>query len=172
MPKPPFSASESVSFSVESLSKTLSLASGPQSLDSVSFSIPALLTNANVFAASLRAYGAQEAFIEESMNRINRYTRAARTFYNLNRWVCIRIDAMGGLFSSGLAAYLLYYRSHGAANTGFSLNMAGKERFFVSWCSDINQFLVGFSGMILWWIRMLNDFEVQGNRYCLFIVHH
>ncbi|RXW23865.1 hypothetical protein EST38_g2012 [Candolleomyces aberdarensis] len=95
---------------------------------------------------SLRAYGAQEAFIEESMNRINRYTRASRSFYNLNRWVCIRIDAMGGLFASGLAAYLLYSHTHGAANTGFSLNMA-----------------VGFSGMILWWIRVLNDFEVQGN---------
>ena len=91
--------------------------------------IPASFAKAYVFAASLRAYGAQEAFIEESMNRINRYTRASRSFYNLNRWVCIRIDAMGGLFASGLAAYLLYSQSHGAANTGFSLNMAGESKF-------------------------------------------
>ncbi|KAF8898485.1 hypothetical protein BD779DRAFT_1607278 [Infundibulicybe gibba] len=94
---------------------------------------------------SIRAYGAQASFIEESLNRINRYTRAARTFYNLNRWICVRIDAMGGLFSAALAGYLVYFQSHSASNTGFSLNMA-----------------VGFSGMILWWVRVLNDFEVQG----------
>ena len=74
---------------------------------------------------SLRAYGAQEAFIEESMKRIDRYTRAASTFYNLTRWVCVRVDAMGGLFAAGLATYLVYFKSHGASNTGFSLNMAG-----------------------------------------------
>ena len=35
-----------------------------------------------------------------------------------------------------------------AANVGFSLNMA-----------------VGFSSMIMWWVRCLNEFEVSGNRY-------
>ncbi|KAF9458727.1 P-loop containing nucleoside triphosphate hydrolase protein [Collybia nuda] len=95
---------------------------------------------------SIRAYGSQKSFKDESLNRINRYTRAARTFYNLNRWICIRIDAMGGLFAAALAAYLVYFRGQTASNTGFSLNMA-----------------VGFSGMILWWVRVLNDFEVQGN---------
>ncbi|TEB39057.1 P-loop containing nucleoside triphosphate hydrolase protein [Coprinellus micaceus] len=95
---------------------------------------------------SLRAYGAQEAFTKESMKRIDRYTRAASTFYNLTRWVCVRVDAMGGLFAAGLAAYLVYFKSHGASNTGFPLNMA-----------------VGFSGMILWWIQRLNELEVHGN---------
>ncbi|KAF9015463.1 ATP-binding cassette transporter [Cyathus striatus] len=95
---------------------------------------------------SIRAYGAQQQFIKESLNRIDRYTRAARTFYNLNRWICIRIDAMGGLFAASLAIYLVYFQNHTASNTGFSLNMA-----------------IGFSGMILWWVRVLNDFEVQGN---------
>lgn len=57
--------------------------------------------------------------------RIDRYTRAARTFYNLNRWICIRIDALGGLFAAALASYLVYFQGHSAANTGFSLNMAG-----------------------------------------------
>ncbi|KAG6891081.1 hypothetical protein C0995_014171 [Termitomyces sp. Mi166 len=95
---------------------------------------------------SIRAYGAQKAFQEESLQRINRYTRAARTFYNLNRWICVRIDAIGGLFAASLAAYLVYFQDQKASNTGFSINMA-----------------VGFSGMILWWVRVLNDFEVQGN---------
>jgi hypothetical protein len=38
----------------------------------------------------------------------------------------MRIDALGGLFSAGLAAYLVYANgSATAANTGFSLNQAG-----------------------------------------------
>ncbi|KAK0458994.1 uncharacterized protein EV420DRAFT_1541764 [Desarmillaria tabescens] len=94
---------------------------------------------------SIRAYGAQNAFIQESMSRIDRYTRTARTFYNLNRWIDIRIDALGGLFSACLAAYLVYFQDTEAFNIGFSLNMA-----------------IGVSGMILWWVRCVNQFEVQG----------
>lgn len=41
------------------------------------------------------------------------------------RWICIRIDAAGAIFSTGLAAYLVYGSSFDASNTGFSLNMAG-----------------------------------------------
>ncbi|KAG2123601.1 hypothetical protein DEU56DRAFT_829341 [Suillus clintonianus] len=95
---------------------------------------------------SIRAYGAEEAFKQESLNRIDRYTKSARMFYNLNRWVCVRIDVIGGGFSAGLAAYLVYGRGvHEASNIGFSLNMA-----------------VGFSSMILWWVRILNEVEVSG----------
>ncbi|KAI0774725.1 multidrug resistance-associated ABC transporter [Trametes elegans] len=95
---------------------------------------------------SIRAYGAQDQFRKESFRRIDRYVRAGRTFYNLNRWVSIRIEALGALFAACLAAYLVYGSHARAANTGFSLNMA-----------------VGFSGLILWWIRILNEFEVNGN---------
>ncbi|KAG5650067.1 hypothetical protein H0H81_000902 [Sphagnurus paluster] len=95
---------------------------------------------------SIRAYGAQEAFQIESLNRIDRYTRAARTFYNLNRWIGIRIDIISGLFTASLATYLVYFQNQKASNTGFALNMA-----------------VGFSGMILLWVRVLNDFEVSSN---------
>ncbi|KZP16764.1 P-loop containing nucleoside triphosphate hydrolase protein [Athelia psychrophila] len=97
---------------------------------------------------SIRAYGAQSAFKGESLVRIDKYTRAARTFYNLNRWVCVRIDTIGALFTASLATYLVYGRSEmpDASSTGFSLNMA-----------------VIFSSLILWWVRLLNNFEVQGN---------
>jgi hypothetical protein len=37
--------------------------------------------------ASIRAYGAQVAFREESYKRIDKYTRAGRSFYNTNRQV-------------------------------------------------------------------------------------
>lgn len=94
-------------------------------------------------------------FKQESLDRIDKFSRPARTFYNLNRWISIRIDAIGALFSSGLAAYLVYgtgaiHRPGYAASIGFSLNMA-----------------VGFSSMILWWVRILNEFEVSGNRWVI-----
>ena len=111
--------------------------------------------NADSPTVSIRAYSAQDLFKKESLDRIDKFSRPARTFYNLNRWISVRIDAIGALFSSGLAAYLVYgtgalhHRRPGyAAAIGFSLNMA-----------------VGFSSMILWWVRILNEFEVSGNRW-------
>ncbi|KAG8882432.1 hypothetical protein FRB97_008247, partial [Tulasnella sp. 331] len=95
---------------------------------------------------SIRAYGAEEAFKSESRKRIDEYTRPARAFLDLNRWVCIRVNALAGIFASALAAYLVYWRDIGASNAGFSLSMA-----------------LGFTGMLLFWIRMLNRFEVEGN---------
>ncbi|KAL5534538.1 hypothetical protein ACEPAG_1001 [Sanghuangporus baumii] len=96
---------------------------------------------------SIRAFGAQDKVKTESLSRIDRYVRSGRTFYNLNRWVCIRIDTLGAVFAAGLAGYLVYGHQMGSAsNTGFSLNMA-----------------VAFSSMILWWVRILNQFEVSGN---------
>ncbi|EMD41587.1 hypothetical protein CERSUDRAFT_79219 [Gelatoporia subvermispora B] len=95
---------------------------------------------------SIRAYGAQEVFRKESMKRIDRFTRATVPFWNLNRWVCIRLDALGGLFASSLAVYLVYFTNIRASNVGFSLNMA-----------------VSFAQMILWWIHIMNELELSGN---------
>ncbi|KAI0080061.1 P-loop containing nucleoside triphosphate hydrolase protein [Panus rudis PR-1116 ss-1] len=95
---------------------------------------------------SIRAYGAQDSFRQRAYDRIDRYTRSARTFYNLNRWICVRIETLGALYQAGLAAYLIYATKVHASDVGFSLAMA-----------------VSFSSTILWWIRMVNDFEVQGN---------
>lgn len=95
---------------------------------------------------SIRAYGAESALKKESYARINRYTRTARIFWNLNRWINIRIEALGALFSTALAVYLVYVDKASASKIGFSLNMA-----------------VGFSSMILWWIRMFNSFEISAN---------
>ncbi|CAE6444373.1 unnamed protein product, partial [Rhizoctonia solani] len=96
---------------------------------------------------SIRAYGAEDLFKNEALKRIDKYTRSGRTFYNLNRWISVRMEALGGLFASGLAAYMVYYRtSVDASDTGFSLSMA-----------------VAFSGGIIWWVRFLNDFEIEGN---------
>ncbi|KAG8864769.1 hypothetical protein FRB96_003355 [Tulasnella sp. 330] len=95
---------------------------------------------------SIRAFGAEEAFKKESRKRINGYIRPARTFYNLNRWISIRIDLIGALFGAALAGYLVYVRRSDASTTGFSLSMA-----------------TGFTGMLLWVVRIGNDFEVEAN---------
>ncbi|KAJ6598427.1 P-loop containing nucleoside triphosphate hydrolase protein [Mycena vulgaris] len=95
---------------------------------------------------SIRAYACEPAFIAETQERINHYTRSARVFYNLNRWVAIRLELLSTLFTTALAVYLVYFQKQEASNTGFSLTMT-----------------LGFSGMILVWIRCFNDFEVQSN---------
>lgn len=59
--------------------------------------------------------------------------------------MCIRIEFLGGAFAASIAGYLVYGTGVNASNTGFAMNMA-----------------VGFSNLILWWIRILNQFEVSG----------
>ncbi|KAF7377593.1 p-loop containing nucleoside triphosphate hydrolase protein [Mycena sanguinolenta] len=95
---------------------------------------------------SIRAYGREAAFITDLQEKINHYTRCARVFYNLNRWVAVRLELLSTLFTTALAAYLVYFQNQQASNAGFSLTMT-----------------LGFSGMILVWIRCFNDFEVQSN---------
>ncbi|KAF7306575.1 ATP-binding cassette transporter [Mycena indigotica] len=95
---------------------------------------------------SIRAYGAQAASVETSLSRIDRYSRAARTFHNLNRWIALRVDILGALFTTSLAYYLVYYQNARNSEVGFVLKLA-----------------VSFSSMILWWVRLVNDFEIEGN---------
>ncbi|KAF9555324.1 multidrug resistance-associated ABC transporter [Agrocybe pediades] len=95
---------------------------------------------------SIRAYGAQDAYRQESLARIDHYTRMARTSYNLNQWIAVRLDFLGAAFTSCLALYLIYGPSIGASNTGFSLVMA----------TDVTQFI-----LIL--VRLGNEFEVNAN---------
>ena len=96
---------------------------------------------------SIRAYGAEVPFKNESLSRVNHYIRVGRIAYNLNRWICVRINLLGATFATALASYLVYGPSVGAGNTGFSLNM-----------------VVEFCTMILWVVRYFNEFEVQSNR--------
>jgi hypothetical protein len=104
------------------------------------------------FLVSVRAYGAEMTFKKESLKRVDHYVRIARMSYNLNRWIGIRIDFLGAIFTISLASYLIYgSRPLGAANTGFTLNM----------CLD-------FCTMILWWVRIFNDLEVQANRFVFY----
>ncbi|KAI0800050.1 P-loop containing nucleoside triphosphate hydrolase protein [Fomes fomentarius] len=73
---------------------------------------------------SIRAYGAQGAFKAESYRRIDKYSQASILNASLNRWLSIRIEFIGTLFTTGLAVYLTYVSKLSASNTGFSLAMA------------------------------------------------
>lgn len=46
-------------------------------------------------------------------------------------WVDIRVNALGSAFVAALSAYLVYGRSINASNTGFSLNMAGRNTYML-----------------------------------------
>lgn len=88
---------------------------------------------------SIRAYGAEQAFRAEAYKRIDQYSRAGRTFYNLNRWISTRIDALGGLFAAGLGAYLVYgpgSRDALPSNVGFALTMAGSHHSLISYATN------------------------------------
>ncbi|KAJ3543408.1 hypothetical protein NM688_g5857 [Phlebia brevispora] len=94
---------------------------------------------------SIRAYGAQKAFRDETEKRINRYVRCARTFYNLNRWIAVRIDALSATFAASLAFYFTYGSSSpDPSSIGFILIMA-----------------VSFSNAILFCVQIWNEFEVS-----------
>jgi hypothetical protein len=79
---------------------------------------------------SIRAYGAQEAFIDVSLKHINHYTRTARTFHNLSRWIAVRMDVLGTVFITILATYMVYFQKQGSSSIGFSLNMACAHFFW------------------------------------------
>ncbi|KAJ3004747.1 hypothetical protein NUW54_g4666 [Trametes sanguinea] len=95
---------------------------------------------------SVRAYGAQEEFKAEAYRRIDNYTRVSVTYWNLSRWLAMRIDLIALLFSTSLAAYLTYASDLSASNTGFSLTMA-----------------MAFSEVIIHMVRVFNGLQISCN---------
>ncbi|GAW05721.1 ABC transporter [Lentinula edodes] len=95
---------------------------------------------------SVRAYSAQNQFADLLMTRIDHYSRSARVFHNLQRWMAIRTETLAGIFSAGLAWYLVYFTNSNASATGFLLNLA-----------------VTFSGGIVWWVIAVNGLEAESN---------
>ncbi|KAJ6512183.1 multidrug resistance-associated ABC transporter [Mycena vitilis] len=97
---------------------------------------------------SIRAYGVERPFLRESAARIDHFIRPAISYWNLNRWISIRSDFLGGVFSASLGWYLVYGGGshYGPANVGFSLASA-----------------VSFTSMILIWVRTTNSLELNAN---------
>jgi hypothetical protein len=115
-------------------------------------------------AVSVRAYSAQDMFRKISHTRINVYSRLSRPYWDLNRcvsysfftciilttcrWIAIRMDSLGGIFAGIVAAYLVYGGGFTAGTVGFTLTL-----------------ISSFSGVLVAWIRLLNEAEVQANRW-------
>lgn len=96
---------------------------------------------------SIRAYGAEAKVQRQLQVRADHYTQCATSMYNLNRWINIRVDVLGAIFSSGLAYYLLFGSTkYDSILIGFGLNQA-----------------VSVSEIILHWVKISNEFEVQCN---------
>ncbi|KAF7976801.1 hypothetical protein HWV62_5658 [Athelia sp. TMB] len=97
---------------------------------------------------SIRAYGAESKSKIESMTRIDKYTRTARTFHNLACWIGLRIDFLSAALTAALATYFVYGNSasSSASNAGFSLALAAT-----------------FTRRILRWVQRLNDFEINSS---------
>ncbi|KAJ4481119.1 P-loop containing nucleoside triphosphate hydrolase protein [Lentinula aciculospora] len=91
---------------------------------------------------SIRAYGAQNMVTERLSSRIDRYSRSARIFYNLQRWMALRMHIISALFIGLLAWYLVYIQKDSASNTGFSINMGAT-----------------FTGAIFGWVINMNMLE-------------
>ncbi|TFK86638.1 P-loop containing nucleoside triphosphate hydrolase protein [Polyporus arcularius HHB13444] len=94
---------------------------------------------------SVRAYGVQERFRKQMFERIDRWTRASNTFFNLNRWMTVRVDSMASLFTVSLAIYLTYFAKLDASNIGFSLSMA-----------------IAASTKVFEWVRTFNALDLAG----------
>ncbi|KAJ7784670.1 multidrug resistance-associated ABC transporter [Mycena metata] len=97
---------------------------------------------------SIRAYGAEETFLKESEKRIDDFLRPAISFWNFNRWIAMRTDVLGGVFSAGLGWYLIYGGGshYGPANIGFTLSAA-----------------ISFTSVILRWVRNTNALQLNAN---------
>ena len=80
---------------------------------------------------SIRAYGSRAAYSRSTHPLIHHYSRTVRASWIANRWIGLRIDAIGAAFRGAFAYCLIYGRSLSAANAGFSLNM------FVAFCTYI-----------------------------------
>ncbi|KAF9000095.1 P-loop containing nucleoside triphosphate hydrolase protein [Cyathus striatus] len=60
---------------------------------------------------SIRAYGIQPLVLEELRSRVDRQTRASLVLESLSRWITVRISFISAMFSSSLAAYLVFLPS-------------------------------------------------------------
>ena len=95
--------------------------------------------------ASIRAFGAQELFISRLMTKIDTLARVSYTFFDINRWIAVRIDGLSGVFTASVAAFLVYGGSLNAGQAGFTISV-----------------VLSFSRQMIWWVRIYNLLEIQG----------
>jgi hypothetical protein len=101
---------------------------------------------------------------EQLAERIDKYSRSARIFYNVQRWMAFRMHILSALVIGPLAWYLVYVKNDTAFNAGFSLNMASRSSSFSvsrAFHPQCNRFVVTFTDAIFDWVLIASVLEGQ-----------
>ena len=101
-------------------------------------------------AVSVRAYGAQALFRDRLKRRVNVLMRCSLSFYDINRWISVRIDTLSGIFAATVSAYFVYANGITAGYAGFTLSL-----------------VLGLSRDVLFWVRIYNLLEIEGKLHCI-----
>ena len=74
--------------------------------------------------------------------------RCSLSFYDINRWISVRIDTLGGIFAAAVSAYFVYASGITAGYAGFTLSL-----------------VLDLSRQVLFWVRIYNLLEIEGNSH-------
>ncbi|KAJ2811321.1 hypothetical protein H4S07_002135 [Coemansia furcata] len=117
-------------------------------LDSVSMApLLSLFSELITGVESIRAFGAQNQYTMEAMNRVDVHNRPYYLLWAANRWLCSRIELLGCLVAFSTTILIL-----------FSLDTidAGLAGFVL-------MYAISFSDYMLWFIRNYCDCEISMN---------
>ncbi|KAJ2710507.1 hypothetical protein H4R19_003713 [Coemansia spiralis] len=117
-------------------------------LDSISMSpLLSLFSELITGVESIRAFGAQNQYTMEAMNRVNVHNRPYYLMWGANRWLCTRIEFSGCIVSfSATVLIIMSLDSIDAGLAGFVLMYA-----------------MSFSNYMLWFIRNYSECEISMN---------
>ncbi|KAJ2786852.1 Transporter of the ATP-binding cassette (ABC), partial [Coemansia helicoidea] len=117
-------------------------------LDSISMSpLLSLFSELITGVESIRAFGAQNQYTKEAMNRVNVHNRPYYLMWGANRWLCTRIEFSGCIVSfSATVLIIMGLDSIDAGLAGFVLMYA-----------------MSFSDYMLWFIRNYSECEISMN---------
>ncbi|KAJ2784237.1 hypothetical protein H4R18_001225 [Coemansia javaensis] len=117
-------------------------------LDSISMSpLLSLFSELITGVESIRAFGAQNQYTKEAMNRVNVHNRPYYLMWGANRWLCTRIEFSGCVVSFSTAVLIIL---------GLDSIDAGLAGFVL-------MYAMSFSDYMLWFIRNYSDCEISMN---------
>ena len=140
-----------------------------QRLDSLSKSpIYAAFTETLHGATTIIAFGASERFAEEAKQRLDENLKVGFASAAANRWLSIRLEAIGNSIIAGVAA--LAVGLHGAATGG--PGMTGGAAAVAAGMAGLSlSYAVSLTDFLNWALRMSTTLEMQvgafGNRWAL-----
>lgn len=136
----------------------------------------------NLNTVSIRAYDAKESFRHQVQDRIDRYLRAALSFYNLNRFVLSRaLWARANVRGTQLDRHTFGHprtnihgepgilprlrRHHRKCIQRWLRHQHGLYVYHTFRASSMTyqHLAASFTEMIIWWVRYYNDFEGEND---------